>query len=172
MPRRTKLIDDPSELVVLLRALATSLTKRMLSLLLNGWYTIDELAKELGESRERVEESICMLRKCTLLDVEWRMPAPGEKPEMEYHCIYGRVQMNIRCTMDELAEVLSVTFASDSDIAPEVMEIVENVRRGNKSVLNISKDMRISPIRVKALARRSDELVVKGQRIDLVKEKV
>jgi|Deesub1362A_J573_1020465.scaffolds.fasta_scaffold00033_196 predicted DNA-binding ArsR family transcriptional regulator len=172
MPKRTKLIDDPSELVVLLRALATPLTKSVLSLLLNKWYTINEIAEELEESKERIEESIQTLRKCALLDVGWRMPAPGEKPEMEYHCIYGKVQMNIRCTMDELAEVLNITFASDCEIMPEIMEIVEHVRKGNKSILNISKDMKISPIRVKSLARRSDELVVKGQRIDLAQERI
>ena len=167
MVKRTKLIEDPSEVVLLLRVFASELSKKVLDKLGNGWHTTSEIAEELGEPVEAVEGAISALKRCMLVDVQWRMPrSPGEKPEKEYTTIYGRVHLNCRCTLEEVTEVISLTFASDSDISQDIEELKEHIRKGNKSVANIAKDMKISPMRVKGIARRSADIVVKGHRID------
>jgi len=166
MGGRTKVIDDASELVPLLRTFGSSTHKKVFDALTTGWHIVAELSELTGEQVEVVERSIVVLKKCGLVDSQWRMVAGAKRPEKEYTCIYTKVYMNLRCSMDELAELIQLTFASNGEIQGEVEVLIAELESGNKSLTNLSRIMGKSPVYLKGLARRTDGLMVKGQRID------
>lgn len=166
MGGRTKVVDDASELVPLLRTFGSTTHKKVFDSLLTGWHTAEELSEMTGESVEVVERSLMMLRRCGLVDSQWRMVPGAPKPVKEYTCIYTKAYMNFRCSMNELAELIQLTFASDGELQDDMEKLTAEIESGNKSLINLSRVMGKSPMYIKGLARRTDELVVKGQRID------
>ena len=74
MGKRTRIINDPSDLVPLLRTFGSDTHKKVFDILLADWYTEDELEKQLSIE---VDESLNILKKCGLVESKWRMPEPG-----------------------------------------------------------------------------------------------
>lgn len=166
MGGRTKVVDDASELVPLLRTFGSPTHKKVFDALTTGWHVVEELSELTEEPVEVVERSLAMLRRCGLVDSQWRMVPGATRPEKEYTCIYTKVYMNFRCSTDELAELIRLTFASSGELQSEVDVLIAELESGNKSLTNLSRIMGKSPMYIKGLARRTDGLMVKGQRID------
>ena len=67
MNKRTRIINDPSELVPLLQIFGSKRHKKVFDALLNLWMTKDELEETLGTD---VAQSIKILKKSGLIDDE------------------------------------------------------------------------------------------------------
>lgn len=167
MPKRTRIINDPSELVPLLQTFQSGQHKQVFNLLLVEWMTKGDLEDKMGCD---VSESITILKECGLVESQWHMPEPGKKPEKEYHSSYSKVQTNFQCSFEDLSEIIMLTFHPYEEIKDVIEELEELVEKGNHSMSSLTRAMNKSPIYVRSLARRSPKLTVMGQRLKINEE--
>ena len=167
MGKRTRIINEPSDLVPLLRAFGSEKHKKVFDNLQKDWKTDEDIEKEVGFD---VRESLDILKKSGLVESKWRMPQPGKKPEKEYHSSYSRVQVNFQCTVEDLSDLIMITFKSDSEIQ-NILDVIEKeVVGGNQSMNGLQRVVDRSIMFIRGVAKRSPVLTVKGQRIELVGE--
>jgi predicted DNA-binding ArsR family transcriptional regulator len=169
MGKRTRIINDPSDLVPLLLAFGSEVHKRVFEELSSDWRTEAELAKLLGDGKG-VHRSLALLKTSGLVETKWKMPNPGESPEKEYHSSYSRIQANFVCTLEDLSELIYLTSMSDDELREATEKIEDIVAKGNTSLSNLSRELDLSQAFIRGAAKRAERLAVRGQRIELSKE--
>ena len=167
MGKRTRIINEPSDLVPLLRAFGSDSHKKVFDCLQKDWKTEEEIEKEVGFA---ANESLDLLKKSGLVESKWRMPEVGKKPEKEYHSSYSRVHLNFQCSVEDVSDLIMITFKSDSEIKNYVDLIEKEVVSGNQSMNGLQRVVDKSIMFIRGVARRSSILAVKGQRIELAGE--
>ena len=167
MGKRTRIINEPSDIVPLLRAFGSETHKKVFDALQKEWKTDEELEKEVGF---KVAESLDVLKKSGLVESKWRMPQPGRKPEKEYHSSYSRVAVNFQCSVEDLSDLIMITFKSDNEIRRYLDVIEKEVVGGNQSMNGLQRVVDKSIMFIRGVAKRSPILTVKGQRIELIGE--
>lgn len=110
------------------------------------------------------------MKKSGFVESKWRMPQPGQKPEKEYHSSYSRVQVNFECSVEDLSDMIMVTFKSDNELRNYLDLIEKEVKAGNQSMNGLQRVIDKSIMYIRAVARRSPILTVKGQRIEIFGE--
>ncbi len=163
--KRTRIINDPSDLVPLLRAFGSDVHKKIFDELCLEWRTENELIAIVGDELS-VHRSVALLRKSGLIETKWRVPEPGASPEKEYHSTYSRVQANFGASMEDLSELISLTFMSDEDLRMVTEKLQKMVNGGNNSLSNLSRELGLSQIFIRGVAKRAEGLAVRGQRIE------
>jgi len=166
MGKRTKLVNDPSDLVLLLRTFGSNTHKEVFDKLSDGWLTEQELSESTGVD---VKPSLEILRKSGLIESQWRMPEPGKTPDKEYTTTYSKMHANFQCSVKDMSDLIMITFKSDVEIAEMVDAIEKEVEKGNRSMAGLSRALDMSSALIRGVARRSCRLAVKGQRLELVK---
>ncbi|MCD1294716.1 ArsR family transcriptional regulator [Methanocella sp. CWC-04] len=166
--KRTKIINDPSDLVPLLQVFNSKLHSQVFDELSAGWKTEEELREITGKD---VIKSLDALRQGGLIENRWRMPEPGASPVMEYRTSYSEVRTNFQCTMKELSDIIMIAFSMDESLRKLSEEMEVEVLKGNASLLNLVRTFDKSPMFLKAVAKRSNRIVVKGQRFEVIKDK-
>src|SRR3990170_6236300 len=167
MGKRTRIINEPSDVVPLLRAFGSETHKKVFDYLQKDWKTEDEIEQDLGL---KVSDSLDVLKKSGLVESKWRMPQPGKKPEKEYHSSYSRVQVNFQCSIEDLSDMIMVTFKSDNELRTYLDLIEKEVKAGNQSMNGLQRVIDKSIMFIRGVARRSAILTVKGQRIEIAGE--
>lgn len=168
MVRRAKLVNDIVELVPILQLFSTNLYKNVYETLLSEWLTFNELKERFGEG---VEEALKILKHAGMLEVKWRMPSdPAGKPEKEYHVSYTHISANFYSPLKDLNKILEVVFMPDDEFEELVQKIINEVKAGRMSVQHISKSLGLDPIIIRAVAKKSLKLHLKGQLVELAKE--
>jgi len=167
MGKRTRIINEPSDIVPLLRAFGSENHKKVFDSLQKDWKTEAEIEAEAGFA---VIESLDLLKKSGLVESKWRMPEAGKKPEKEYHSSYSRVHLNFQCSVEDISDLIMITFKSDSEISSYVDTIEKEVVGGNQSMNGLQRVVDKSIMFIRGVARRSSILAVKGQRIELAGE--
>jgi predicted DNA-binding ArsR family transcriptional regulator len=167
MPKRTRIINDPSELVPLLQTFQSKEHKQVFNLLLDEWLTKGDIEEKMGFD---ATESISILKKCGLLESQWHMPEPGKMPEKEYHSSYSKVQSNFQCSFEDLSDIIILTFNKYEEISDLITELEELVEKGNHSMSSLTRAMNKNPLYIRSLARRSSKLSVMGQRLKMSEE--
>lgn len=169
MGKRTRIINDPSDLVPLLQAFGSDKHKRIFDELCKDWHTEKELSELIGDGNG-VHRSLEILRKSGLVETKWKMPKPGEVPDKEYHSSYSRIQANFQCTMEDLSELINLTFMAEEEFR-EMSELIRDlVAGGNTSLSNLSRELELSQVFIRGVAKRAEGLAMRGQRIELSDE--
>ena len=163
--KRTRIINDPSDLVPMLRAFGSDIHKKIFDELCRDWHTEGELTALVGDGAS-VHRSVALLRKSGLVETKWRVPEQGASPEKEYHSTYSRVQANFGVSMEDLSELISLTFMSDEELRSVTERLQKMVNDGNSSLSNLSREMGFSQIFIRGVAKRAEGLAVRGQRIE------
>jgi predicted DNA-binding ArsR family transcriptional regulator len=167
--KRTRIINDPSDLVPLLQAFGSVTHKRVFDELSKEWRTERELTKLLGDGGS-VHRSISLLRKSGLIETKWRAPDPGSFPEKEYHSTYSRIQANFGAAMEEVSQLIQLTFMSEEELRDASERLYKEVVGGNTSLSNLSRELGLSQTFIRGLAKRSEKINVRGQRIEPYEE--
>src|SRR5665648_768417 len=164
MGKRIRLINDPSDLVPLLRTFGSRTHKSVFDDLSNEWVT----KAELEVNHSDVLSSIAILTKSGLIESRWRMPEPGETPDKEYHVSYSKAQANFQCTIEDLSDLIMMAFKNDDSTYEFIEAIEREVKNGNQSMTGLSRSLDKNPMYIRGAAKRSPNLSVKGQRIEYV----
>ena len=166
--KRTKIINDPADLVPLLQVFNSKLHSQVFNEISSGWKTEKELEEVTGKD---VMKSLDALKQGGLIESRWRMPEPGESPVLEYRTSYNEVRANFQCSMKELSELIMIAFSMDETLRKLADEIEKEIDNGNASLVNLARIFDKSPTFLKGVAKRSNNIVVKGQRFEIVKGK-
>jgi len=148
-----------------LQAFGSDVHKKVFDELSLEWRTEKELVGLLGDDAS-VHRSVALLRKSGLVETKWRVPEPGASPEKEYHSTYSRVQASFGATMEDLSELISLTFMSEEELRAVTEKLQKMVNGGNNSLSNLSRELGLSQIFIRGVAKRADGLAVRGQRIE------
>lgn len=168
MVKRAKLINDIVEFVPILQIFSTNVYKNVYESLLVEWLTFNELRERFGEG---VEEALKILKHAGMLEVKWRMPSdPKGKPEKEYHVSYTHLSANFYASLKDLNQILDVVFMPDDEFEEVVQKIIQEIKAGRMSVPHISRSLGLDPLFIRAVAKKSLKLNVKGQLVELAKD--
>lgn len=161
MTGHIRIVNDPIDLVPLLITFNNPDYKEIYERLSKDWMTELELADGIEE--ETVAGCLALLRKGNLIEEQWRMPKPGEKPQKEFKTTYSRFRANFQCTMDDLGDLIHASVSTDEKLRETVDSIEKEVRDGNRSLNDLARCHNLSPVFIKGLAKRLPNLDVKGQ---------
>ena len=161
MTGHIKILNDPVELVPLLITFNNADYKRIYELLNKAWLTEQDLEAYAGIST--VTECLSILKKGNLIEEQWRMPKPGEKPTKEYRATYSKFRANFQCSMGDIGDLLHIAISNDESLRTIVDSVQQEIVAGTTSIGDISRKYGVSPIFIKGLAKRIPGLDVKGQ---------
>jgi predicted DNA-binding ArsR family transcriptional regulator len=156
-----KILNDPVELVPLLITFNNTHYKKIYELLNKNWLTEDELCSYTDGPV--VSECLAILKKGNLIEEQWRMPQPGEKPLKEYRTTYSKFRANFQCSMNDIGDLLHIAISNDANLRTIVDSVEQEIAAGTTSIGDISRKYGISPTFIKGLAKRIANLDVKGQ---------
>lgn len=99
------------------------------------------------------------------------MPEPGQSPVPEYRTSYSDVRASFQCTMKEMSDIIMIAFSMDESLRQLAEDVEAEVEKGNASLINLARVFDKSPTYLKAIAKRSGRIAVKGQRLEIVRER-
>jgi predicted DNA-binding ArsR family transcriptional regulator len=166
--KRTKIINDAADMVPLLMVFNSRLHSQVFDEVSGGWKTKEELDRVAGKDTAK---SIDALRQGGLIESRWRMPEPGAPPVLEYRTSYSEVRTSFQCTMKEMSEIIMIAFSMDEDLRKLAEDVESEVEKGNASLINLARIFDKSPTFLKAIAKRSGRIAVKGQRLEILRER-
>jgi len=149
------------ELVPLLITFNNAEYKKIYDLLNKAWMTEEDLADYAGKST--VAECLAILKKGNLIEEQWRMPKPGEKPTKEYRATYSKFRASFQCSMGDIGDLLHIAISNDESLRSIVDAVQQEIMTGTTSIGDISRKYGVSPIFIKGLAKRIPGLDVRGQ---------
>ena len=161
MTGHIRIINDPVELVPLLITFNNNDYKKVYDLLSRMWMTEEEIIKELGP--EGIGDCIDILKKGNLIEEQWRMPEPGNKPVREFRATYSKFRANFQCNFSDFSEILYISGTNDEQVRTLVEQIDKEIDSGNTSINDIARKYNVSPVIIRGLAKRIPHLDVKGQ---------
>jgi len=156
-----KILNDPVELVPLLITFNNAEYKKIYDLLNKAWMTEDDLADYAA--RSMVTECLAILKKGNLIEEQWRMPKPGEKPTKEYRATYSKFRASFQCSMGDLGDLLHIAISNDESLRSIVDAVQQEIMTGTTSIGDISRKYGVSQIFIRGLAKRIPGLDVRGQ---------
>lgn len=168
MIKRTKLVNDIVDFIPILHLISVESYRKVYNALLERWWTINELRENFGDG---YIDALKILKQAGMLEVRWRMPTdPAGKPEKEYHVSYTHINASFYVSFSELNKVLEVAFMSEDELNKYVQMIIKEIESGKMSVTHICKSLNLDYLFIRAIAKRSLKLMLKGQLIELVKD--
>lgn len=156
-----RIVNDPIEMIPLLVCFNNAKFKVIFDLLNKSWLTEEELCNYANPSS--VEECITILKKGNLIEEQWRMPQPGQKPIKEFRTTYSKFRANFQCNMSDLGDILHIAISTDEGLRNVVDQVEKEIRNGNTSINDLARKFSVSPIFIRGLAKRIPDLDVKGQ---------
>ncbi|MFO8052064.1 MAG: ArsR family transcriptional regulator [Thermoplasmatota archaeon] len=164
--KRIKVINEPTDLVALLRAMDSPIKKSVFQETANGWITSKSVEEKYGE--EGVE-ALAFFEKMHLVETSWQIDSQFNKEKI-YHTYYVSVHINTSAQITEISDVLYIT-AMDEEKYTEIEEKVYN-KVGEEGTFSgeFVKDLDLTPTMLKSLVKRSGRLAYKGHRIERIKE--
>lgn len=166
MTGHIRIVNDPVELVPLLLTFNNMTFKQIYDLLNKAWMTEEELTKSTGA--DDIGGCLLILKKGNLIEEQWRMPEPGEKPIKEFKATYNKFRANFQCNFSDLSDLLYIATSNDEPLCNLADAIEQELKRGNTSINDIARKLSVSPTCIKGLAKRIPHLDVKGQGLVLL----
>ena len=161
MTGHVRIVNDPIEIVPLIVTFNNKKFKEIYELLNKNWLTEEELLTHADPAI--VADCLTILKKGNLIEEQWRMPKPGDKPAKEFRTTYSKFRANFQCNMTDLGDILHIAISTDEGLRTIVEQIEGEIRNGNTSINDLARKFGVSPIFIRGLAKRIPELDVKGQ---------
>ena len=161
MPGHIRIVNDPVELVPLLMTFNSPAFKKVYELLSKSWMTEEELQAQVKD--DTLPLCLQILKKGNLVEEQWRMPKPGEKPQKEFRGTYNKFRANFQCNLQDLSDILYISLSNDENLRSVVEQIEAELGNGNSSINDLSRKFGVSPVFIRGLAKRIPHLDVKGQ---------
>jgi len=101
---RTKVVNDSTDLVTLLRAFDNKTKKDVFYELLSEWKPLSEIKEKYGEDGET---ALDIFDKMKLVETKWTTPEEGidGRPQKKYRSFYSSFNINISCPVNEISEM-------------------------------------------------------------------
>ena len=161
---RTKVINDSTDLVSILRAFDTSTKKEVFMEISKDWIPTSMILEKFGEAGQ---EALEFFDKMKLAETKWTTPDEGMdgKPQKMYRSFYSIFNINISCPVNEISEIFNISSLDDDNfkkLEKEIYDFIgDNGTFGNK----VSENFKISSTALKALVKRSNKFDYMGLKI-------
>jgi len=163
---RIKVINEPSELVPMLRAVDTRVKREVLKEVTLEWRTAKELEDKYGDEGK---QAILFFEKMKLVETKWQSTG-GNYPEKAYHTYYNSFHINASWPVYEISDVLSVAMMPDKEFNAMEKKIIQFVGAEGKFSGDVAEKLGITSTMLRSLAKRSIKLDFRGHRIERLKD--
>ncbi len=158
--KRTKLINDPAELVALFRSVDSPERRAVLALLAGGWTPTSELADKFGDE---AFAAITYFEKFKLVESRWEVK--DGKPEKAYRTFYNAFQISTSLTFEDTQELLTVVLMTPAEFEEIEGKIMEMVGDEGCFANDIARELELTTLQLKGLVRRSVKFDFRGHNI-------
>jgi predicted DNA-binding ArsR family transcriptional regulator len=161
---RTKVINDSTDLVSILRAFDTPTKKEVFIEISRDWIPTSMILDKFGG---KGKEALELFDKMKLAETKWTTPDEGMdgKPQKMYRSFYSIFNINISCPVNEISEIFNISQLDDENfklLEEKIYEYIgENGTFGNK----VSENFKITNTALKALVKRSNRFDYTGLKI-------
>ncbi len=163
---RIKVINEPSELVPMLRSVDTPVKRDVLKEVTLEWRTADEIEKKYGpEGRE----AIIFFEKMKLVESRW-LSTDGNYPEKSFHTYYTSFHINAQWPVYEISDVLAAAMMSEEEYSEIENKILAEVGTDGKFSGDVAEALGMTSTMLKSLVRRSVKMDFRGHRIELKRD--
>ena len=164
---RIKVINEPSELVPMLRSVDTPTKRDVLKEVTLEWRTADEIEAKYGpEGRE----AIMFFDKMKLVESRWMAVEGKSFPEKSYHTFYTSFHINAQWPVYEISDVLAAAMMSEEEYADIEARIIQEVGPSGRFSGDVAEALGLTSTMLKSLVRRSVKMDFRGHRIELKRE--
>lgn len=161
--RRIKVVSESTDLVPILRAFDADVKRDLFQKLIDTWMTASMVEKDFGAPGLA---ALSLFEKTKLVETRWE--AVDGKTEKAYHSYYTAFNINTSCSVQEIAEILSIAAMEESNFDKIDDEISTMVPPEGGSARAIAEKFNMPLIRLKALLKRSSRLEFKGHLVKKV----
>ena len=155
--RRIKVVSESTDFVPILRAFDSDVKRDLFQRLIDGWLTALQIEKECGQPGLA---ALNLFEKTKLVETRWE--AVDGKTEKAYHSYYTAFNINTSCSVQEIAEILSVASMDEASFDKIDQEIATGIPPEGGSARAIAEKFNMPLIRLKSLLKRSSRLEFKG----------
>lgn len=162
---RIKVINEPSELVPMLRAVDTKVKREVLKEVTLEWRTAKEIEEKYGPEGK---EALTFFEKMKLVETRWQS-TDGSYPEKSYHTYYTSFHINASWPVYEISDVLAVAMMSNGDFDTIEQKILDEVGPEGRFAGDVAELLGITSTMLRSLVKRSILLDYRGHRIERLK---
>jgi len=163
---KIKVINEPSELVPMLRAVDTPVKRDVLKEVTIEWKTLKEIEDKYGAEGK---DALKFFEKMKLVETRWQ-PSGGARPEKAYHTYYNSFHINAQWPVYEISDVLSVAMMPEEDFEEIEDKILEQVGKDGKFAGDVAESMGLTSTMLKSVVKRSVKMDYRGHRLERLKE--
>lgn len=155
--RRIKVVSESTDLVPILRAFDSDLKRDVFQHLIDGWLTATAIQQKWGDPGLA---ALHLFEKTKLVETRWE--SVEGKTEKGYHSYYTAFHINTSCSVQEIAEILTVASMDEPTFDKIDQELSGVVGKEGFSARAIAEKFNMPLIRLKSLLKRSSRLEFKG----------
>ena len=161
---RTKVVNDSTDLVPLLRAFDNKTKKEVFNELLLDWKPTSEILEKYGDEGAVALE---YFDKMKLVETKWTTPDEGidGKPQKKYRSYYSAFNINISCPVNEISEIFTVASLNKNEFSELENQIYEFVGQNGKFGSMVAESFGVSNLALKGLVKRSNKFCYKGLKL-------
>ena len=164
--KRIKVINEPSELVPVLRCVDTDLKRKVFLEVSKDWRTLDQIEDEFGPEGK---DALVLFEKMKLVESMWQ--TSGDKEQVKaYHTYYMSFHINTSCNVTEISDILYVAMMPEQKFKKVEETILTLVDDKGTYVGEVCEKTSLTQIMLKSLIKRSTKLDYRGHRVELVRE--
>jgi len=161
---RTKVVNDSTDLVPLLRAFDNKIKKEVFGELLQDWKPLSDIIEKYGEEGE---EALEYFDKMKLVETKWTTPEDGieGRPQKKYRSYYSAFNINISCPVNEISEIFTVASLNKKEFDKLEEDIYDFIGIDGKFGNMVAENFRLSNLALKGLVKRSNKFCYKGLKL-------
>ena len=161
---RTKVINDSTDLVSILRAFDTPIKKEVFMEISKDWMPTSMILEKFGD---KGQEALELFDKMKLAETKWTTPDEGMdgKPQKMYRSFYSIFNINISAPVNEISEIFNISSLNSDEFKKLEKKIFEYIGDNGTFGNKVSENFKISNTALKALVKRSNRFDYMGLKI-------
>jgi predicted DNA-binding ArsR family transcriptional regulator len=160
--KRIKVINEPTELVPVMRAMDTEVKRKVFMEVSNRWCTANAIEELYGKEGR---QALNFFEKMKLVETRWE--SIDSISEKAYHTYYLSFHINTTVKVQDIAEVLAAVVMPNEEFEEVESTIIEQVKDGGRFAGDVSEDLDLSQIMLRSLVKRSTKLDYRGHRVEI-----
>lgn len=160
--KRIKVINEPTELVPLMRAMDTEMKRKVFMEVSERWCTANQIEELYGEEGR---QALGFFEKMKLVETRWE--SVDSISEKAYHTYYLSFHINTTVMVNDIAEVLAAAVMSNEDFREIESRILDLVKDGGRFAGDVADELNVTQITLRSLVKRSTKLDYRGHRVEV-----
>ena len=161
---RTKVVNDSTDLVPLLRAFDNKVKKEVFSELLLDWKPLSAILDKYGDEGA---DALEYFDKMKLVETKWTTPEDGidGRPQKKYRSYYSAFNINISCPVNEISEIFTVASLNSREFENLENQIFDYIGEDGRFGNMVAENFNLSNLALKGLVKRSNKFCYKGLKL-------